>query len=252
MKLSEIVQLCFLRSGQYIIGELDALDLNMAQFWRVMQQELFEYQRHFWVTKQFNIGPLDQSGAYNGIVYDFSTDEHNVGFKKSDVLGEPPKSFGWPPRKIQQAVPVGKGQMITNWLQWQRGRTATGTTQYPYRIPSNRMKLERYRAPLAYFTEPGTFDVTCHYDFFYEEITDARGVLTDVNIPDLETKATVFINMCCARFLQQVGGLHSAFIHNDLDITVDGPAMIARGDALYIEAIKQLQDRSQWYKAGHV
>lgn len=74
MLLSDIVDELFVRSGQFILGKLDSVDLNMKEIWRTFEQEVNNYERFAPLNKRFNI----QINGY--FMHDFTADINNVGY----------------------------------------------------------------------------------------------------------------------------------------------------------------------------
>jgi hypothetical protein len=74
MLLSDIVSMLFAESGQYIIGNLDDIKLNMQGIWNSLQHEIYNYQRFVPLVKRFNIEVPEF------FIYDFTFDQNNQGY----------------------------------------------------------------------------------------------------------------------------------------------------------------------------
>lgn len=74
MLLSDLKNKTILRSGQFIVGDLAAMNLTLDEFWSAIEVDIYFYERFFPQTKHFNIfAPASFS-------YDFTTDPNNAGF----------------------------------------------------------------------------------------------------------------------------------------------------------------------------
>lgn len=244
--ISQLATYLFVRNGQYIAGAtLSSVRLNMNQFWAVVSQDFYEFQRYFPLTKKFNIQCNVVGG---GVQYDFTQDPNNAGYNCS-VLDSP--NFGNPPEWISKVVPVGSNQMIANWAAWRRSGQFFGQ---PGKLVTPRMVLNDYRKPVLRITEGGTFDVTCHYNRFCNiALAEDGTTITDVTISDFDpTKMNLFLDLCSGRFLEVVGRNRRAFTYQDLPITVDADKLVQEGSEIIKTAKENIYLTHEWNRSIHL
>jgi hypothetical protein len=247
VKLTDIVEYCFNRNGQYIVGGLESINSDLARFWTVISQEFYEYERFFPLTKQINIAT---NRSLTGIYYDFTHDTNNVGYDASD-----PDSivFGEPPIKITQAVPITTMNVLGTFSMWSQYSPMLGVIggNPGTRIPANRMGIYKYLRPVLYVRESGRYDVHCNYRYQAIETlsSDTTPVLTEVELIMHDKEMKLFLDLCSARFLETVGRVRRAFTQDDLQITTDAKELVEEGMKMYEDARTQMYNRQEWYKA---
>ena len=127
-----------------------------------------------------------------------------------------------------------------------QGNLGTGTLKQPRKFWTD------YLNGVLYFTEPGTFDVTAHYDYanisiFDEDVDD---LLIDIDIPDLQ-KNKIFLELIAGRFLEMIGRSRRAFTRTDFPVIMDSDKLVVEGERIYKDAIKDMIDRHDYSISIH-
>lgn len=239
MKLTEIVKILFVRNGQHLSGDLSRIKLSLDKFWATIEQDILDFQEYYPYVQEFNI----QSAAYGqgGGRYLFEFDSHNLG----QDLGADPSEPGNAPDDIIKCLPIGTTQMIVNWISYM------GTGTYPGQlgtVANGRTFLKKYRNKILYTTEPGKFDITALYKYFFIKTETTEG-LKEVEILGIDGQDNkVLFDILSGRFLTVVGRSRRAFTYQDLPIITDADQLVKEGEELYQKGIEQMYERHPWYQ----
>lgn len=224
MLLSELSDYLLARSGQFILpGGLKSLRLSPKVVWSIVDPTIKEYGRYCPIFKKFNI---NTAGSTH---YDFT--DHEFGI----------------PRKVFQALPVNSMNIISTMGYNQFTKDAGN----PSRLVEPRVFIKLYRAPKVYFTESGSFDVTCSYPFVPVFTKDEDDLITEVEIPELGEEEThqIFLDMVYGLFLQSIGNARGSFIYTDFPVTTNAQDLLNQGKTIYDAARLELYKRNRWYLA---
>jgi hypothetical protein len=214
MLLTEILEILKVRSGQFIIGDLESYGLNMQSFLIFVKQQLDFYQQYLPESKVLNI--TNQAGFY----YEF-------GLQSNERIPE------W----VSSVIPIGLYNVVSTAVYF--------SASSPYQVFKGNQELMNprpflweYRKPRLYISEPGRFDISCCYK--YKTIpTIEKGQLIDVEIVSFEPE-WVFYDLLLGQFLQVVGRSRRAFTYNELPITTDADQMVSEGSEMYNAAKETL------------
>lgn len=222
--LDELTDLVFLESGEFIIGDLDALNLDREKFWLLSKRVLGVYNKYRAYTVNHNI-------TVSAGLYVYTT---------SSTYGIP----SW----ISAVVPVQVTNVIDIYRYHQKAVSEKIDEYTLLEIP--RGFEWRYEDPKLYVTEDGIMDVTEHHNHDYTETTTDGGVLTGVAFSTLDiTEDRFFIDLLVARFMIAVGRSRRAFTLNDLPITMDASELVTEGNELWDRTIEKLEETGRWWDA---
>jgi hypothetical protein len=221
MKLTEILEVLKLRSGQFIVGELETYGLNFEQFYIFFKQQLNFYENYFPEIKKYNI--TNQVNFY-----------YTFGTLKDERIPE------W----VASVIPIGLYNVISTAVYF--------SASSPYQVYKGHQELMNprpflweYRKPQLYISEPGRFDVSCCYRYEREEIRE-KGQLIDVEIKNFDPE-WCFYDLVLGQFLQMIGRSRRAFTYQELPITTDADQLVTEGTTLYENARDTLFTMSLFY-----
>jgi|ERR1700733_10114431 len=224
MNLSDIVNHCMVRSGNYILGNLSATNTTMAQIWYVLKPALYNYGKYVPVIKKFAIN-MSTDRFYN-----FTGDSHGIPEWVVSVI----------PTSLGSALPVFP---VSYYL------PITETFLSEDRVVNPRKFLKMYRKPNLWTTELGIFDIEAQYAYAYTEEFDSSDPpnLTDVVMPDLEDDANLFLDIAHGEFLQIIGRSRRIFEDPALQVLTDAPTMVNDGMKIKDQAMETLYSRQKWW-----
>lgn len=234
MKLTEIIDLTLVDSGQFVVGGLNELCLDKDKFWLMVQTVLVTYERHrpYQWNETINVS---KSHTFTEVVEDDSLDEKS--WVRTKVVPE------W----VSEVLPVGVGnvvnnQFIINQTIAQAGG-ATGPQVQPARQPAQ--WLWKYDKPTLYIPYTGRVDILCVAKYIRNATYATGGDLKDVDIVGLEHDR-MFMDMVTGKFMQAIGRSRRAFTLDDLPVTSDSDSLVTEGKDLYDQAYEKLEERNSW------
>lgn len=193
--VTELLEETLLESGQFILGDLDAMALDFKKFWIMTRRVLDLYQKHMPKTKL-------QQVTVTGTAYTFQEDSPDgIPEWVSQVKASP----------YIPGVYVAYDPLST-MISQARGMVASHSWEY--------------LKPTLNIAFSGNLDVTCHYKYPIEMEEGDTKVLTEVIIKDMERDDT-FSKLVLAKFLETIGRSRRSFILTDVNVTIDADAAIA-------------------------
>jgi hypothetical protein len=165
-------------------------------------------------------------------------------------------TYGETPLFVSKCIPIGILQNVVSLAAYFISPNWDNLYS-PNRQVVPRTFLNNYARPILYFSEAGRFAVTCNYP--YQKVytySDAptNTCLADVDIVDIEKSTNFYVleQILLGRFLQIVGRSRRAFTLADNPIQLDSDKLVQEGTTIYDEAVKRLQDMSNWYESIHI
>lgn len=236
MLLSELVEITMLRSGQFIVGPFENVQLDYTRFWNFVKVCLKEYAQDRPHTKYLNIEIPD--GGYEfvdegeGVPYWISSVVPIGGASSGSSGGSGGSGQGLAILSAQSVIMLGGGGGSSPL-----GGSTSGPTEY----------LWKYRKPILHCVS-GNAEVTAHYHYAYDETIGADGI-EEVDIYHIDEDDELFIELVVADFLSVVGRSRRAFTLNDLPITMDASDMVSEGQEMRQNVKERLRDEGVWWRA---
>jgi hypothetical protein len=223
LKLTDLVELVMLETGEFIVETLQNVNLDLPKFWLMTKRILLTYEQYKPLTFAQNIHLTSPK-------FQFSEDmEHGI------------------PDWISEVVPVNVTNMMDIFYYsslhrlYQQGMTETLEFPRPF--------IFKYDRPNLHVTERGIMEVTGQYAHEYEEIHEAEQGLVEVGLKTLTLRDRLFIDLVSSRFLMSVGRSRRAFTLNELPIAMDADMLVSEGQDRWDRAMEELQQTSKWYEA---
>lgn len=244
MKLSELIDYLLIESGNFILAgpdDLSKLRLNTRKVWRLVEAELRKYQDYYPVERKFNM-EIDQHH-----VFDETDDPHGRIPEAIAKCTPVASSLGPGSGFVGLAALGGDAQYGVNANLHQARRSPLPwhlRTHIPTAVPF------RYERPHLYIAYQGTVDVHGLYNLVMtEELAPDARTLLDVDIPELDLKASTWRDMIEGKFLQAVGRSRRAFTYGALPVESDAEALRQEGKDMYDDALESLATRHKWWLA---
>jgi len=213
MKLTDIIDLTFTNSGEFIVGSLTDVLLDMDKFWGMTKMVLKDYQKYQPIAKKKVTS-----------VSSFSVD-------LTDVTYGVPK---WVSSVIPVGVPSSNPVVALQFMQ-------AGGGLEP------RPMLWEYRSPKLYTSEDGDMEVTSCFEYPFT-ITGSNPI-TEVDIPDITEEDKRFLDLVLGRFLIAVGRSRRAFTLTELPVQMDGSELVQEGTDILERVNEDMRENSKWYEA---
>lgn len=241
--LTELADVVMIRSGQFIVGPFENVQLDYDKFWKLCRGVIYEYQNHKPITKKFNLD-IPQTGyrftSPNPIplwvskVVPINGYGASSGFGSGGIGGSGDFAIITP----HQAINLARGASM--------GGAGGGlSSMFPQPSPF----FFEYRDEVLYVSQSGMMDITAHYPYTWTETVDNDGKVTEVLIDGIDPSHDQYIELVLADFLVAVGRSRRAFTLNDLPITMDAPDLVSEGLELRDKVKEALSDRGIWYRA---
>lgn len=213
MKLTEIIDYVMLDTGQWIVGDIENINLDKKKFWLIVNRALGIYDKFKPITKKI---PLFVSSS----PYIFGDDEA--------------------PEWISKMYPSG---VMSNFNLFGFGASSGDPIPIVF----------RYDKPKLYFANASSVEITGHYKrkviFEYNTPDDVASGIKDVDIPDMDVSDYKFIKLITGYFLVAVGRSRRAFTVSDFPINMDSEQLISEGNILASDIEDSLSETSSWYYA---
>lgn len=232
MKLSEIIETTLVDSGQFIVGDIEAMFLDTEKFWLLVQTVLVTYQRH-------------RPYKWNETVQVSKTHTFTEQFEDDSVPEEQRIKTKTIPEWVSEVLPVGVGNVYNNnfALNNVANAAATGFSRSEAREPMQ--WVWKYTKPTLYIPYTGRVDILCVSKYICNKEFSTGGDLRDVDIVGLE-HSRIFMDMVTGKFMQAIGRSRRAFTLDDLPVTSDSDSLVSEGKELYDNAYELLEDRNDW------
>lgn len=105
----------------------------------------------------------------------------------------------------------------------------------------------KYESPTLYVNLGGMYDVRAHIPLRYLEIKSEYGVLTDVDLIDVNDSDYLFIKMMTSNIMIAIGRSRRAFTQSDFPIQNDSSDLVNEGTTMMQEVTQELQETSYWH-----
>ena len=238
--LTDLADIVMIRSGQFIVGAFENVQLDYDKFWKLCRGVIYEYQNHKPITKKFNVN-VPQSG------YRFASPDpaplwiskvipingYGAGMGSGGFGGNGDFAIITP----HQAINLARSASM--------GGSSVVSSMFPQPSPF----FFELRDDILYVSSSGMMDVTAHYPYTWAETVDDEGKVTEVLLEGLDPSHDQFIELVLADFLVAVGRSRRAFTLNDLPITMDAPDLVSEGLDRREKVKEALSDRGIWYRA---
>lgn len=210
MTLVEIIDDILFRSGQFIVGEIEASLINRNMFWAMTKRVLAYYEKH---------KPISSD-----LLIDITTDAYTFS---SDI-----------PWFISNISYNAANTDYYDHPIFARQRTTFVDRSY-----------WRYNAPTLYTTLRGQFIITANYKYEYTETFDSGNLanIINVDIPCIDVSHDKFLDLVLADFLIGLGRSRRAFTLNDLPVLNDGSELASEGKELKESTKESLGIMNKWY-----
>lgn len=263
MLLSELVEVIMCESGNWIVGDLDCLGINIGQLYRgIVKRELQTYERYRPDVYRFNRFARPSGNAEAVIdFFDTSVDDPNgmpIPSKDGGIFdaNHPGHNVdpGRVPSWIQEITPVN---VLTTagilYLIQETRFTNVGEQSILHEPRTFLWHYERARdksSGILYTTETGNMDITAAYEYHRIETYDTSNNLVDVEFVNMEEgKDEIFIDMVLGKFMQKIGRARRAFTLNNSPVQFDGEQLVSEGTQIYDQAKERLYDNSEWWQS---
>lgn len=215
IKLSELVDLILLESGQFLLEDLDAANIKLDQFYLMTKRVLSHYEQYRPLEKHLSKVISSNSLTFSegeGIPEWVSAVQPATGLKGLGFLNNP----------LNAVFSVGRGYAGQHaWT---------------------------YDKPVLTCAFAGEVEIVALYKYTVEETKTSDGKVKDVVFPDLNADDT-FIQLLTARFLISMGRSRRAFLITDIPVSVDADQLVQEGNELWTLQTERLQDMSKWQLA---
>jgi hypothetical protein len=214
MLLSELQEYVIVESGEYIFADVGKIQMNLNNFWKLVQRALGFYQKHNPITKLQFVTTSTVPFIYdiNGVYSDY------------------------PPAWISRLVIA---QLAVNVLSFYYGKPQLGP------LPV----IWRYENPALYISISGNFSVTSHYNYTTTVTTDNQGNIEDVNIQNIDLSHYRFMELVKWYFLRSVSRARSAFILNESAISMDAEKIYSEASAEIKNVEDDIRLSGKWYES---
>jgi hypothetical protein len=219
--LNELIELVFLESGEFIVGNLEAINLDKDKFWLMTKRVLMVYNKYkpYKVTQNIEVS----SGKYT---YDVSMTYGIPSWISSVIpvdISNPFDLFYYAQRRLEEQIDEYSLLEIPRGFEW------------------------RYESPCLYVSSNGTMDVTEMHDHKYTE-TRVNGIIKNVTFDTMDDYDEHLIDLVTAKFLVAIGRSRRAFTLADLPITMDSDLLVSEGNELWNKSIEDLQNEGDWWE----
>lgn len=229
MKLTELIDLVLVDSGQFIVGDLSDLCLDKAKFWTLVKTVLITYERHRPYKWHETIN-VTKSHTFTEQV-----DDDQLPVEDQVVIKYIPE---W----ISEVLPVGVGNVYNNQFvidQALTGVSSGSDVREPMRW------VWKYAKPTLYIPYTGRIDILCVGKYVRIEEFATGGGLKEVEIVGL-SEDKMFLDLVTGKFMQAVGRSRRAFTLDDLPVTTDSAELVSEGKEIYDQAYEKLEQRNDW------
>jgi hypothetical protein len=239
MKISEIANYLLARNGQHIVGDYSKQGFNMTALWSILEPEIKNYQSFVPLIKKFNI-------KMSANHYDFTFDTHNVGYVNAQSPGEYPVMLSSVVPIVAPGYVFPLGALFNPFTASQHlaGNEVINPTNFPW----------EYRKPVLYCPAVSVVDITASYKYQTIISTDAGGLITEVEVVDIEKDDNYFVllQILSGRLLLSLSKSRRAFTYSDLPITTDAATLAQEAQREYDDGLKMLHSRHNWWEGLHV
>lgn len=214
MLLTELENLVLDITGEFLLGDITALQLDHNRFYRLVRRCIGIYEGYRPLEKRFNLT---------------TTQKHT--FRETDTPNGIPS---WVSAVIPIGIPIAPFANLQN-----SGEMNPGTFIY------------RYDKPDLYLSQSGSVDVSAIFPYLNSaNITSTGAVIEQVDMPDIdEMEHEHLIDLLCGHFLVSIGRSRRAFTVDDVQISNDAAEMVQEGQDRISEAKEALGERSKWWLA---
>ena len=231
IKMQEVFERVVIDSGQFLLNS-DELELKRDQFAILCRSVLSTYSRYVPVPHLFT---LDCTAVRN-----------HTFTKETTKWEEFPE--GKVPDNVNDVIPTGGSFVFPMFfMQYFQLGGLTQSSQAQSSIRNTQPYPWTYRKPTLTIAMNARIDV---YTIIKQQV---REVITDGNteyfLDGINGDDGLFFDLMTARFLKAIGRQRRSFTLQDVSLIVDAPQLVAEGDALEKETIKNLEDNNNWFLA---
>lgn len=218
--LNELIELILLESGEFIVGNLEAINLDKDKFWLMTKRVLKVYNKHKPYKVKRNI---EVNGKYT---YDVSMTYGIPNWISSVIpvdISNPFDLYYYAQRRLEEEIDEYSLLEVPRGFDW------------------------RYENPYLYVTDNGTMDVTEIHDHKYTE-TLVGGIIKNVTFDTMDDYDEHLIDLITAKFLVAIGRSRRAFSLEGMPVTMDSAELVSEGNELWDKAIEGLENEGDWFE----